>query len=798
MNTEKLFWSIFKAEDENILHEIIKRDKLLSDNNNWFPYGGRDKNDRSNFGTFENQQANPVPALIEKITNSIDSLLLKKCRLAGINPKGKEASPDMASAVEKFFGIKNGDFSEVPQAGRRSIAEDIQIIAEGDRQIPNLLVYDNGEGQYPDDFQNTFLSLSRCNKTDIPFVQGKYNMGSTGAVIFCGEHRYQLIGSKLCDELKTRESNEFGFTLVRKHPLTEEEESRLKSSWYEYFIIDGKIPRFSIKELDLGLYERKFKTGSIVKLYSYGLPRGSRSYLTWDLWRDLNQYLYHPALPFLVYEKRWPNQKTPSKPVLGNKIRLILDEREKKEKTITISISDSKIGEVSIEVHVFQPNVDQKEFIDNRAAVFTVNGQVHGFLPRTFVSHELGFSLLRDHMLIQIDCTKIKTSVRQDLFKGSRDRLNEGIKTEELIDRIIAVLKDNEELKLLNQNRKNKILRESTEDKSLLTSVLSSLPIDKEIIKLLKNNAEFNLFKKPTVTKKEDKEGEDTKKPKYISKRFPSIFKIELNGDKFDRKLKSIPLNGKGIIKFETDVEDEYLFRPKEKGELEIAVLGIKPNNVSGGDKGRPSKIEDIFNVTKTGPTENSIKITFEPKETLNAGDEIELNARLSSPSGGLESIFWVRIIGPQIEGERIKEDKKDDDIAPPMPIRVFQRAEKEGDRTWADYGWGGDDIVRIITNQISKEQTVIEAIAVNMDCFVLKRFLSQKKVETEEDIKVAKNKFFLSVYLHSLFLYSILDRINKDENCDTEIDPEDIIPLIFKPYSSFLLSSNMIGDYTG
>ena len=102
-----------------------------------------------------------------------------------------------------------------------------------------------------------------------------------------------------------------------------------------------------------------------------------------------------------------------------------------------------------------------------------------------------------------------------------------------------------------------------------------------------------------------------------------------------------------------------------------------------------------------------------------------------------------------------------------------------------------------IITNQISKEQTVIEAIAVNMDCFVLKRFLSQKKVETEEDIKVAKNKFFLSVYLHSLFLYSILDRINKDENCDTEIDPEDIIPLIFKPYSSFLLSSNMTGDYT-
>lgn len=63
MNTEKLFWSIFKAKEEDALYEIVMRDKLLSDNNNWFPYGGRDKHDRSNFGTFENQQANPVPAL---------------------------------------------------------------------------------------------------------------------------------------------------------------------------------------------------------------------------------------------------------------------------------------------------------------------------------------------------------------------------------------------------------------------------------------------------------------------------------------------------------------------------------------------------------------------------------------------------------------------------------------------------------------------------------------------------------------------------------------------------------------
>ena len=42
------------------------------DNRNWKPYGGN----KGNFGTFESQQYHPVPALIEKITNSIDATLI--------------------------------------------------------------------------------------------------------------------------------------------------------------------------------------------------------------------------------------------------------------------------------------------------------------------------------------------------------------------------------------------------------------------------------------------------------------------------------------------------------------------------------------------------------------------------------------------------------------------------------------------------------------------------------------------------------------------------------------------------
>lgn len=795
MSIEKLFWSLFNAGNEGELHEIVNSDSLLSNNDNWFPYGGADKQDRSNFRFFDNQQSNPIPALIEKITNSIDSLLLKKCRLGNINPKGDLAPQDMATAVERYFGIKDGDFSEVPRAGRRGIAEDIQVIAEGDRETPNIVVYDNGEGQHPDDFKDTFLSTSRCNKADIPFVQGKYNMGSTGGVIFCGEHRYQLIGSKLCDELNTWDSNDFGFTLVRKHPLTKEEEQYCKATWYEYFIIDGKIPSFPIrKEVDFGLYGRKFTTGSIVKLYSYGLPRGSRSSFVWDLWRDLNHYLYHPALPFIVYEKRGYDKKTPSKPVLGNKIRLTLDDREKKEKTITISISDSEIGEVSIEVHVFNSNVNQKEFINNKAVVFTLNGQVHGYFRRSFISQELGLSLLRDHMLVQVDCTKMKTSYRQDLFKGSRDRLNEGIKTERLVDRIVRLLKSNEELKAINQRRKSRILRESMADKQILTEVFSKVPLDKELLKLLRQNEEFNIFEIKGKTKKEEKRGKKKEKSeKRFSKRFPSIFKINIKEDELGKRIKSIPINGKGIIQFETDVEDEYFFRPKEKGELEVSVLGYNQNDATGGDDAKPTRIEDIFNVTKTGPTNNSIRITFEPKENLNVGDEVELNARLSSPDGDLESIFWIKLSKGEKKEQKKEEKKQKNEIAPPMPIRVFEMPEQEGDKTWVDYNWDGTDVVKVITSATEEGKTVIDAIAVNMDCYALKKQFSQHQNATSDDIKRIKNKFFLSIYLHSLFLHSILTRMNEADDRDTQIDIEEVIPILFKPYSSFLISIGMM-----
>jgi len=66
----------------------------------WKPLGATS----GNYGIVENQQAHPVAALVEKITNAIDAILLKECKLRKIDPMGKKAPQSMHEAVNEFLG----------------------------------------------------------------------------------------------------------------------------------------------------------------------------------------------------------------------------------------------------------------------------------------------------------------------------------------------------------------------------------------------------------------------------------------------------------------------------------------------------------------------------------------------------------------------------------------------------------------------------------------------------------------------------------------------------------------------
>ena len=171
---KELFHDLYVAPTEQAVNDIIQANDIFLDPINWQPYGDNE----SNFSVVENQQSNPVAALIEKLTNSIDALLMKKCYEAGIAPNSADAPKTMDEAVKKFYVYENLDMRPY----RNEVAEDIQILADPNSPKMNtsIIVYDNGEGQHPEEFPNTFLSLLRKNKNEIKFVQGKYNMEEPG------------------------------------------------------------------------------------------------------------------------------------------------------------------------------------------------------------------------------------------------------------------------------------------------------------------------------------------------------------------------------------------------------------------------------------------------------------------------------------------------------------------------------------------------------------------------------------------------------------------------------------------
>ena len=147
---------IWKTE----LKSIVDRCNVLSDPKNWSPLDDNDQN----FGPIKAQQDKPVNALIEKVTNSIDAILIKKCREMGIKPTDIEKAPkSINDAVELFFGNECKNWLETTH--QKVGAQDVQIIADGkDTKDTSIIIYDNGVGQHPKNFKSTFLSIFSASK----------------------------------------------------------------------------------------------------------------------------------------------------------------------------------------------------------------------------------------------------------------------------------------------------------------------------------------------------------------------------------------------------------------------------------------------------------------------------------------------------------------------------------------------------------------------------------------------------------------------------------------------------------
>ena len=290
------------------VEKILKDNKLWDETgSNWKLVGAIDENhDIQNHSIIGNQQSSPSRALVEKLVNCGDSALMLLCQQKNIDPKSNEAPNSTSEAIENLFGIREGKWLNAEGEKTRELADKFcKLVVTGERGSgakPCYTIIDEAEGQSPKDFNTTFLSTTLQNKVKISFVQGKFGMGSHGALPFCG-NGLELIISKRNPEI---EYSDWGFTVVRKI----EPEGGYKSSRWVYLTINDEIPAFKSESLDIvptsypNPYGGQLNHGTFIKLYDYDIGPALRSNARFDLYFEINKLLVNPVVPVKILERR--------------------------------------------------------------------------------------------------------------------------------------------------------------------------------------------------------------------------------------------------------------------------------------------------------------------------------------------------------------------------------------------------------------------------------------------------------------------------------------------------------------
>ena len=370
--------------------------------------------------------------------------------------------------------------------------------------------------------------------------------------------------------------------------------------------------------------------------------------------QSINEYLFEPILPVITVDKkeRYPDDRNLERDLYGLKRRLEQDDSKYVEERFSEDFDDETFGKMKVTCYVFSTKIDDRTvkdtkatirrefFKNNMSALFSVNGQVHGHYTSEFITRSLKLNLLKEHLLIHVDCTNMDYDFRKELFMASRDRLKDGDETRRL-RKFLADKLGRGRLAEIQKRRKDSISVESGDAKEMLKSLTQNLPMNPELIQLL--NQTFKLDQGNGKQKRQTKTIKRPHKESFKPQRFPSFLKLRTKNDGL-KPIAQIPRGGEKTIYFETDVEDHYFDRVEDPGEMRIALLGFSGNDSEGGDKpGRIDEIEDAFNVNISSPQEGTIKVNFNPTQKVDVGDAVQIKATLNGQVKILTRSFGSR-----------------------------------------------------------------------------------------------------------------------------------------------------------
>jgi hypothetical protein len=493
MRDVELLVELLEADDEAAAIKALTKRGLFRDTKHWRYIGDL----RNNESVILAQQSSATAALIEKYTNGLDAILLRHCKMKGIDPRGPKAPKTMADAIDVFFG----DLEEKGFETIRDIADqNLVLYATGGKARPSLSLYDAGEGQLPADFPTTFCSLISAGdrgayKGSIPFVQGRFNMGGTGVLQFCSkERKLQLIVSRLPNELAKTKGHEWGYTIMCYFAG----EGGQDPSW-RYLVDDGGkdvytagtaplalLPRAGVPKGLPAPRERKVTSGTLIKMYDYEAPKSN---ICGELFKKIEEYLLRPALPLRIIECR----KEYTAKVMAVTVWDCMARWAKNGK-IEDDFTDGASFELTLdtgetvpgEIRVFKA----QDLSDDQDAPHTglrclINGQSHGKRDaRFFRTRAVDKEHIAGSILVTLFCEKLSQATKNHLFLSNRETLREGAVLDDLLGKLQTELRDHEALIELNQRRYAEKVKDSIKDEDGIKALEELLSTDPQLANL--------------------------------------------------------------------------------------------------------------------------------------------------------------------------------------------------------------------------------------------------------------------------------------------------------------------------
>ncbi len=576
---------LIRADSVEELQEVLKDNEAkdwFDDPQHWAPYGKREKN----WDTVGNQQTIPVGALTEIIINGIDAILLRKAREGGLIDFRAPAAPQsMSEAVKRFFPhVVEGKIALLEAEQRTELAK--QCIQVGVRrphrknhQFPTYTITDAGDGQLPEDFPGTFLSLGEKNKEGISFVQGKFNMGSTGSLRFCTRSDIRLGHYKLIVSRRPGQPY-WGWTLIRVRAPRRGEELPVA----EYFMpYQRVIPKFTEQDVSAFAHQTLgvVSEGTIVKLYEYDIGPNARS-VDIGLYNALTVSLIDCALPVYLcdFNADPVNGKgslraegIASRTFSGLNVVLQAERLDSEQpgdseateagkKPITEwvhqveDIRDEELGRVRI----IATGVSRlKDFLSAQLAriFYTINGQTHATERASFINNRVNLPDLRNHVLINVICDEMNKQAMATIFMPDRESRANNDLSRILEQRVIEALKGDDKLRAYAAEIRIRRANEQVENREETTRLLRDMVKSEPAIRELFGIGAFL----PDIDKIPG-----GREP-FKGKKFPTFLSPLNLREENGMFIKEIPVNSYRRIECGTDADDDYLTRIDSPGE---------------------------------------------------------------------------------------------------------------------------------------------------------------------------------------------------------------------------------------